>query len=199
MPNTACRSRVSVPSRPHLVRPVLPIVVALVALSAACRPSEPARAAEPPATPAPAASSSSAPATATGTRGQVAAELATLLTEIKAADKGQLAVSEEDGQFLRMLVASTGRKRALEIGAASGYSAIWIGMGLRDTGGTPRHDRIRPGARARSGGERAPGRALTTSSRSSPATPSRRFRSWRARSTASSWTPGSVTTSSSST
>ena len=35
-----------------------------------------------------------------------------------------------------MLVASTGRKRALEIGAAQGYSAIWIGMGLRDTGGT---------------------------------------------------------------
>ncbi len=56
--------------------------------------------------------------------------------EIKAADKGQLSVSEEDGQFLRMLAASTGRKRALEIGAASGYSAIWIGMGLRDTGGT---------------------------------------------------------------
>ena len=34
-----------------------------------------------------------------------------------------------------MLVASTGRKRALEIGAASGYSAIWIGLGLRETGG----------------------------------------------------------------
>ena len=51
-------------------------------------------------------------------------------------DTSQLAVSPEDGQFLRMLVASTGRKRALEIGAAQGYSAIWIGMGLRDTGGT---------------------------------------------------------------
>ena len=34
-----------------------------------------------------------------------------------------------------MLVASTGRKRALEIGAAQGYSAIWIGMAMRDTGG----------------------------------------------------------------
>ena len=54
---------------------------------------------------------------------------------IRAADKGQLAVSEEDGRFLRLLVASTGAKRALEIGAASGYSAIWIGMGLRETGG----------------------------------------------------------------
>jgi predicted O-methyltransferase YrrM len=32
-------------------------------------------------------------------------------------------------------VASTGAKRALEIGGASGYSAIWIGLALRDTGG----------------------------------------------------------------
>lgn len=58
-----------------------------------------------------------------------------LLDEIRAADKGQLAVSEEDGRFLRVLVASTGAKRALEIGAASGYSAIWMGLGLRQTGG----------------------------------------------------------------
>ena len=28
-----------------------------------------------------------------------------------------------------------GPKRALEIGTASGYSAIWIGLGLRETGG----------------------------------------------------------------
>jgi caffeoyl-CoA O-methyltransferase len=58
-----------------------------------------------------------------------------LLAEIRAADKGQLAVSEEDGRFLRLLVASSGSRQALEIGAASGYSAIWIGLGLRETGG----------------------------------------------------------------
>jgi predicted O-methyltransferase YrrM len=58
-----------------------------------------------------------------------------LLQHIRAVDKGQLAVSEEDGRFLRVLVASTGAKRVLEIGAASGYSAIWIGLGLRQTGG----------------------------------------------------------------
>ena len=58
-----------------------------------------------------------------------------LLKSIRAADKGQLAVSEEDGRFLRVLVASTGAKRVLEIGAASGYSAIWMGLGLRQTGG----------------------------------------------------------------
>jgi caffeoyl-CoA O-methyltransferase len=67
--------------------------------------------------------------------GQVPEPIARLLDTIKARDSAQLAVSPEDGQFLRMLVAATGRKRALEIGSASGYSAIWIGMGLRDTGG----------------------------------------------------------------
>jgi caffeoyl-CoA O-methyltransferase len=62
-------------------------------------------------------------------------ELQKILADIKARDTGQLAVSEEDGRFLRLLVASKGAKHALEIGGASGYSAIWIGMGLRETGG----------------------------------------------------------------
>jgi len=58
-----------------------------------------------------------------------------LLAGIRAADKGQLAVSEEDGKFLRVLVGATNARNVLEIGSASGYSAIWIGMGLRQTGG----------------------------------------------------------------
>jgi predicted O-methyltransferase YrrM len=58
-----------------------------------------------------------------------------VLARIRQADRGQLAVSEEDGRFLRVLVAATGAQRVLEIGAASGYSAIWIGLGLRETGG----------------------------------------------------------------
>lgn len=58
-----------------------------------------------------------------------------LLQEIKSKDTGQLAISEEDGRFLRLMIASTGAKRVLEIGGASGYSAIWMGMGLRETGG----------------------------------------------------------------
>ena len=62
-------------------------------------------------------------------------ELAGLLQRIKAADSEQLAVSEEDGRFLRVMVAATGAKRVLEIGGAYGYSAIWIGLGLRETGG----------------------------------------------------------------
>ena len=67
--------------------------------------------------------------------GGVEPAISKLLAGIRAADQGQLAVSEEDGRFLRVLVGSTNAKQVLEIGAASGYSAIWIGLGLRQTGG----------------------------------------------------------------
>ena len=62
-------------------------------------------------------------------------DLATLLHGIKAVDLDQLSVSEEDGRFLRVMAASNRATRALEIGGANGYSAIWIGLGLRQTGG----------------------------------------------------------------
>jgi predicted O-methyltransferase YrrM len=62
-------------------------------------------------------------------------ELVRLLQNIKSVDKDQLAVSEEDGRFLRVMVVSSGAKSALEIGGANGYSAIWIGLALRQTGG----------------------------------------------------------------
>ena len=81
----------------------------------------------------------------TGTRAQ-STSVQKILADIKARDKGQLAVSEEDGRFLRILVAASKTKRALEIGGASGYSAIWIGMGLRETGGqlvTMEYDPVR--------------------------------------------------------
>ena len=62
-------------------------------------------------------------------------EVVALLKEIKAADTDLLAVSEEDGRFLRVMAVASGARRALEIGGASGYSAIWIGLALRETGG----------------------------------------------------------------
>ena len=73
-------------------------------------------------------------------------DLNRILADIRAKDKGQLAVSEEDGKFLRLIIASTNRKRALEIGGASGYSAIWMAQGLRATGGrlvTMEYDPVR--------------------------------------------------------
>ncbi len=62
-------------------------------------------------------------------------EIGKLLAQIKSADTSLLAVSEEDGRFLRTLVTASNAKAALEIGGAYGYSAIWIGLGLRETGG----------------------------------------------------------------
>ena len=67
--------------------------------------------------------------------GELTRPVHAVLETIKAADTGQLAVSEEDGRFLRVLVATRGAKSILEIGAASGYSGIWLGLGARETGG----------------------------------------------------------------
>jgi predicted O-methyltransferase YrrM len=70
-----------------------------------------------------------------GAGAQRSPDVTRILADIKAKDTGQLAVSEEDGRFLRLMAATSGAKRALEIGGASGYSAIWLGMALRETGG----------------------------------------------------------------
>ena len=67
--------------------------------------------------------------------GSLTPQIESVLKRIKAADKGLLAVSEEDGRFLRVLVATRGARSVLEIGAASGYSGIWLGLGARESGG----------------------------------------------------------------
>jgi predicted O-methyltransferase YrrM len=67
--------------------------------------------------------------------GALTPHIESVLKSIKAADKGELAVSEEDGRFLRVLIAARGAKSVLEIGAASGYSGIWLGLGARESGG----------------------------------------------------------------
>jgi len=76
-----------------------------------------------------------APLQAQRTTSLLTPQLTRLLHDIKAADTDLLAVSEEDGRFLRVMAASAGVRRALEIGGANGYSAIWIGLALRETGG----------------------------------------------------------------
>ena len=67
--------------------------------------------------------------------GALTPAIESILKNIRAADKGQLAISEEDGRFLRVLVAMRSAKSVLEIGAASGYSGIWLGLGARESGG----------------------------------------------------------------
>lgn len=80
-----------------------------------------------------------------------APDVVKLLREIRQADTDLLAVSEEDGRFLRVMALTSGARHALEIGGASGYSAIWIGLALRETGGhltTIEFDPKRAGAAA---------------------------------------------------
>jgi len=87
----------------------------------------------------------------------VPVQAAGVLAGIKQNDKEQYAVSEEDGRLLRILAGARSVRHALEIGGASGYSAIWIGLALRETGGeltTIEYDRTRAGA-ARTNIERA--------------------------------------------
>ena len=74
-------------------------------------------------------------AVTTHAQSQIPPDVTKLLASIRAIDSGQLSVSEEDGRFMRVLVMSHGSKHALEIGSAFGYSSIWIGLGLRQTGG----------------------------------------------------------------
>ena len=85
---------------------------------------------------APAGTPSRAAGPANAPSSAITPELNGLLQQIKKADTDLLAVSEEDGQFLRLMVTTSRATRALEIGGANGYSAIWIGLGLRQTGGT---------------------------------------------------------------
>jgi predicted O-methyltransferase YrrM len=63
-------------------------------------------------------------------------EAARVLADIKKKDTEMFSVSEEDGRFLRILIGARGARHVLEIGAARGYSAIWMGLALRDTGGS---------------------------------------------------------------
>jgi len=44
-------------------------------------------------------------------------------------------VPPEDGRLLRILAESMNAKNVIEIGTSTGYSAIWMGLGLQKTGG----------------------------------------------------------------
>jgi caffeoyl-CoA O-methyltransferase len=49
--------------------------------------------------------------------------------------KGYNNLDASEGAFLRDLVVKLGAKRVLEVGTSTGYSGIWMAMGLRGTGG----------------------------------------------------------------
>lgn len=53
----------------------------------------------------------------------------------KVRQPGMMNVPREDGEFLHDLIVERGYRRALEIGTSNGYSALWMGLALRKTGG----------------------------------------------------------------
>ncbi len=66
-------------------------------------------------------------------------------------------VPPEDGRLLRVLTEAIGAKHAVEIGTSNGYSALWLSLALRDTGGKLTTHEIDPerAALARENFERA--------------------------------------------
>lgn len=49
--------------------------------------------------------------------------------------RGMMNVPRADGEFLHDFIVKRGYKKGLEVGTSNGYSAIWMGMGLRKMGG----------------------------------------------------------------
>ena len=58
-----------------------------------------------------------------------------LLTEMETKGKNMLSVTRKEGEFLRLLVKAARAKNLLEIGTSQGYSATWLALGLKETGG----------------------------------------------------------------
>ena len=49
--------------------------------------------------------------------------------------RGMMNVPQEDGRLLRLLTEAIGARHVVEIGTSNGYSAIWLCLALRSTGG----------------------------------------------------------------
>ncbi|MBN1627835.1 MAG: O-methyltransferase [Deltaproteobacteria bacterium] len=63
-------------------------------------------------------------------------KIVAVLNEMTATQRTQGAnVPMDDGRFLRILVESINAKNVVEIGTSNGYSALWMLLGLKSTGG----------------------------------------------------------------
>jgi caffeoyl-CoA O-methyltransferase len=49
--------------------------------------------------------------------------------------RGSMSVPVNDGRLLRILTESTGAKQVVELGTSIGYSGVWFGLALEQTGG----------------------------------------------------------------
>ncbi|OGP88998.1 MAG: hypothetical protein A2156_04960 [Deltaproteobacteria bacterium RBG_16_48_10] len=63
------------------------------------------------------------------------AQLQRLLDEMDAKGYQFWSVPRKDGEFLHFLVKATRSRNVLELGTSHGFSAIWMGLALEETGG----------------------------------------------------------------
>lgn len=63
------------------------------------------------------------------------AQLRRLLDEMDAKGYRYWSVPRKDGEFLHLLVKATRARNVLELGTSHGFSAIWMGLALEETGG----------------------------------------------------------------
>jgi predicted O-methyltransferase YrrM len=66
---------------------------------------------------------------------RVSTQLKRLLDDMDSKGNQFWSVPRKDGEFLHLLVKVTRAKNVLELGTSQGFSAIWIGLGLEETGG----------------------------------------------------------------
>ena len=63
------------------------------------------------------------------------AQLKRLLDEMDERGSQARSVPRKDGEFLHLMIKATRAKSVLELGTSQGFSAIWIGLALEETGG----------------------------------------------------------------
>jgi predicted O-methyltransferase YrrM len=63
------------------------------------------------------------------------AQIKRLLDEMDTRGHQFWSVPRKDGEFLHLLVKATRAKKVLELGTSHGFSAIWMGLALEETGG----------------------------------------------------------------
>jgi len=66
---------------------------------------------------------------------KISKEVQRLLKEMEAQSSRYWSVPKKDGQFLNFFIRAMKAKQVLEVGTSQGYSAIWMGLALKETGG----------------------------------------------------------------
>jgi len=71
----------------------------------------------------------------THARSEAERKILAVLDDLDRNRRGFMSVPVDDGRLLRLLTEAIGAKKVVEVGTSNGYSAIWICLGLRSTGG----------------------------------------------------------------